>query len=38
VPLVFDAAQTLAHVVVTGNGRVIVTPVMRHRHGPPPGP
>ena len=29
VPLIFDAAQTFAHVIVTGDGRVIVTPVMR---------
>lgn len=29
VPLIFDAAQTFAHVIVTGEGRVIVTPVMR---------
>ena len=38
IPLVFDAAETFAHVLVTGDGRVIVTPVMRHRHGPPLGP
>ena len=38
IPLVFNAAETFAHVLVTGDGRVIVTPVMRHRHGPPPGP
>ncbi len=37
IPLVFDAAETFAHVLVTGDGRVIVTPVMRHRHGPGPG-
>jgi hypothetical protein len=44
VPLIFDAAQTFAHVIVTGEGRVIVTPVMRcgemreHRGGDGEGP
>jgi hypothetical protein len=34
VALVFDADETFAHVVITGDGRVMVTPVLHHRPGP----
>ena len=30
IPLVFDPAQTLSRIVVTGDGRVILIPVLRH--------
>jgi len=30
IPLLFDPSQTLSRIIITGNGKVIVTPVLRH--------